>query len=107
MSQGSSDTGFFSSLEKEKRRKKLDGRVDAEAVINEIMEAVDLNKATHEDAESNDIDLDLLINWHHPMILLFLGSGLQLFVGKDGTVTFDKSSSRKDYEQVVIEGGPR
>ena len=38
--------------------------------------------------------------------LLFPASGLQLYVGKDGTVTFDKSSSRlmNDYEPVVIEG---
>lgn len=85
LSQGSSDTGFFGSMEKEKRRKKLDeGRVDAELVINEIMEGVDLDKAVQDDAET---------------------SGLQLFVGPDGSVTFDKTSSRtKDYEQVVIDG---
>lgn len=57
LSQGSSDTGFFGgSLEKEKRRKqqKLDeGRIDAELVINELMEGVDLDKAAHEEAESN------------------------------------------------------
>ena len=56
LSQGSSDTGFFGgSLEKEKRRKqqKLDeGRIDAEKVINELMEGVDLEKVTREDAES-------------------------------------------------------
>ena len=56
LSQGSSDTGFFGgSLEKEKRRKqqKLDeGRIDAELVINELMEGVDLDKAAHEEAES-------------------------------------------------------
>ena len=39
-------------MEKEKRRKKLDGRVDAETIINELMEGVDLDKAAHEDAES-------------------------------------------------------
>jgi len=34
-------------------------------------------------------------------------SCLELFVAKDGTVTFDKNSSRpsKDYERVVIGGG--
>ncbi len=52
LSQSSSDTGFFGSMEKEKRRKKLDGRVDAETIINELMEGVDLDKAAHEDAES-------------------------------------------------------
>ena len=40
-------------MEKEKRRKKLDeGRVDAELVINEIMEGVDLSKGGQDDAES-------------------------------------------------------
>ena len=53
LSQGSSDTGFFGSMEKEKRRKqKLDeGRIDAEKVINELMEGVDLDKVVQEDAE--------------------------------------------------------
>jgi len=69
------------------------------------MEAADLNKASHEDAESEHF---FLYQKKISFTYLFLpGSGLQLFVGKDGTVTFDKSSSRKDYEQVVIEGGPR
>ena len=54
LSQSSSDTGFFGSMEKEKRRKKLDGRVDAETIINELMEGVDLDKAAHEDAESKE-----------------------------------------------------
>ena len=37
---------------------------------------------------------------------IFLASGLQLYVGKDGTVTFDKNSSRltNDYQPVVIDG---
>merc|ERR1719167_214755 len=89
LSQGSSDTGFFGSMEKEKRRREAlgEGRVDAEAVISELLEGVDLDKAVQEadDAES---------------------SGLQLYVGKDGTVTFDKNSSRltNDYQPVVIEG---
>lgn len=41
-------------MEKEKRRKqKLDeGRRDPESVINELMEGVDFDKATKEDAES-------------------------------------------------------
>eukprot|EP00096_Caligus_rogercresseyi_P010245 TRINITY_DN3668_c0_g1_i2.p2 TRINITY_DN3668_c0_g1~~TRINITY_DN3668_c0_g1_i2.p2 ORF type:complete len:129 (+),score=22.88 TRINITY_DN3668_c0_g1_i2:363-749(+) len=84
LSQGSSDTGFYGSMEKEKsRRKKLDeGRVDPELVIKELMEGVDLDKVGQDEAET---------------------SGLQLFVGKDGTFTFDKSSSRKkDYEPVVM-----
>ena len=40
------------------------------------------------------------------MSISFVGSGLQLYVGKDGTVTFDKNSSRltNDYQPVVIEG---
>lgn len=53
LSQGSSDTGFFGSMEKEKRRKKLDeGRIDAEMVINELMEGVDLKQGVQEEAES-------------------------------------------------------
>ena len=53
MSQGSSDTGFFGSMEKEKRRKKLDeGRIDAEKVINELMEGVDLQQGAQGEAES-------------------------------------------------------
>lgn len=88
LSQGSSDTGFFGSMEKEKRRREAlgEGRVDAEAVISELLEGVDLDKAVQEDdAES---------------------SGLQLYVGKDGTVTFDKNSSRltNDFQPVVIDG---
>jgi len=47
-------------LEKEKRRKRLDGHVDAEAVIKEIMEAVDLNKVTHDEGEG--MNFSLLIN---------------------------------------------
>ena len=56
LSQGSSDTGFFGSMEKEKRRREAlgDGRVDPEAVISELLEGVDLDKAVQEadDAES-------------------------------------------------------
>ena len=40
----SSDTGIFGSMERDKRRKKLDsGRVDAEDVINELMEDMQLH----------------------------------------------------------------
>ncbi len=40
-------------MEKEKRRKKLDeGRIDAEKVINELMEGVDLKQGVQEEAES-------------------------------------------------------
>ena len=54
LSQGSATDLGFGSMEKEKRRKmKLDeGRRDPESVINELMEQADLDKATHEDAES-------------------------------------------------------
>jgi len=87
LSQGSSDTGFFGSMEKEKRRREAlgEGRVDAETVITELLEGVDLHKVEADEAET---------------------SGLQLYVGKDGTVTFDKNSSglTNDYQPVVIEG---
>ena len=44
LSGGSADTGIFGSMEKDKRRKKLDsGRVDAEDVINELMEDMHLH----------------------------------------------------------------
>jgi len=87
LSQGSSDTGFFGSMEKEKRRKKLDeGRIDAEKVINELMEGVDLKQGAQGEAET---------------------SGLQLFVGPDGSVSFDKRASKKNYEQVVIDASRR
>ena len=54
LSQGSPDTGFFGSMEKEKRRKKLDdGRIAPEDVINELMEGVDLKQeVAEEEAES-------------------------------------------------------
>ena len=40
----SSDTGIFGSMERDKRRKKLDsGRVDAEDVINKLMEDMQLH----------------------------------------------------------------
>lgn len=40
-------------MEKEKRRKKLDeGRIDAEKVINELMEGVDLQQGAQGEAES-------------------------------------------------------
>ena len=49
-SSGSNDTGIFGSMEKDKRRKKLDGgRVDAEDVINELMEDIQIeNMAVQE-----------------------------------------------------------
>jgi len=88
LSQGSSDTGFFGSMEKKEKNKRLhEGRPDAEKVINELMEGVDIiDKSVQEDQDS---------------------SGLQLFVGPDGSVSFDKRSSRKNYEQVVFDGSRR
>ena len=51
-SSGSADTGIYTtgSMEKDKRRKKLDGgRVDAEDVINELMEDIQIeNMAVQE-----------------------------------------------------------
>ena len=46
-------------MEKEKRRREAlgEGRVDAEAVITELLEGVDLDKAAHDDdAESRFAD---------------------------------------------------
>ena len=71
--------------DKEARRKALcEGRVDAEAVVTELLKGVDLDNAVHDAAAET--------------------SGLQLFVVEDGTVTLDKNCSRlsKNYEPVVI-----
>ena len=53
MSQGSSDTGFFGSMEKKEKNKRLhEGRPDAEKVINELMEGVDIiDKSVQEDQD--------------------------------------------------------
>ncbi len=40
------------------------------------------------------------------MPFVLADSGLQLYVGKDGSVTFDKSAAPRDFEPVVF-GGPR
>ena len=52
-------------MEKEKRRREAlgEGRVDAEAVISELLEGVDLDKAVQEadDAESKQIEYSLNI----------------------------------------------
>jgi len=74
LSAGSNDTGIYGSMEKEKRRKKLDaGRVDAEEVINEIMENVQVEPIHHE------------------------GSGLQLYMVDKPRVL------NTDYQPIVIE----
>ena len=54
LSQGSSDTGFCGSMEKkDKRRKKLDdGKPNAENVINELLEGVDLKQGPTGEADS-------------------------------------------------------
>ena len=66
LSQGSPDTGFFGSMEKEKRRKKLDdGRVAPEDVINELMEGVDLKQdANHDEAESKFFHRNISFQFH-------------------------------------------
>jgi len=81
-SAGSSDTGIFGSLEKNKgRRVDKGGRVDPEEVINELMEDIQLdNMAVPEDS-----------------------GGLQLFLGPDGSVRFDQPSTLDtDYQPVLI-----
>lgn len=83
-SSGSADTGIYTgSMEKDKRRKKLDGgRVDAEDVINELMEDIQIeNMAVQEDT-----------------------GGLQLYLGPDGSVRFDQPSTLDtEYQPVVME----
>ena len=51
-SSGSADTWIFGSMEKEKRRKKLDGgRVDAEDVIKELMEDIHIENMAVQEGE--------------------------------------------------------
>lgn len=95
-------------MEKEKRRKKLDeGRIDAEKVINELMEGVDLKQGAQEEAESKPRKSKLCFFKLTQPFLKIAASGLQLFVGPDGSVSFDKRASKKNYEQVVIDGSRR
>lgn len=74
-----------SSLEKDARRRKLDsGRVDAEAVIDELMEGMELEPGGEEEGSG----------------------GLQLYLAKDGSVRFDSSQPGQlssDFREVVIE----
>lgn len=81
-SAGSTDTGIFGSMEKNKgRRVDKGGRVDPEDVINELMEDIQLdNMAVPEDS-----------------------GGLQLYLGSDGSVRFDQPSTLDtDYQPVII-----
>jgi len=82
LSAGSADTGIYGSMEKEKRRKKLDsGRVDAEEVIDEIMENIHI-EPNHEGCST----------------------GLQLYFGSDGSVRFDNPSKLdSDFQPIVID----
>jgi len=86
LSQGSSDTGFCGSMEKkDKRRKKLDdGKPDAENVINELLEGVDLKQGPAGEADTS-------------------AGQLKLYVGPDGSVSLDNRASKKNYEQVVFD----
>lgn len=86
LSAGSSDTGFFGSMEKEKRKKqgnsRIDsGRVDPEEVINELMEDLHLDSSTASEG----------------------GQGLQLFLGPDGEVTFDQPMLNSQFKPVLID----
>lgn len=84
LSQGSSDTGFFGSMEKDKRRKKVDDtKPDAEDVIDELLEGVDLKQGAPEEADTS--------------------GQLKLYVGPDGSVSLDNRASKKNYEQVVFD----
>lgn len=72
------------SLEKDARRRKLDsGRVDAEAVIDELMESIELEPAGEDEGTG----------------------GLQLYLAKDGSVRFDSQPGQLsgDFREVVIE----
>jgi len=78
----SADTGIFGSMEKDKRRKKLDsGRVDAEDVINELMEDMQLHDSSNAQEGSE---------------------GLQLYLAPDGSVRFDQPSKLDSEFQPVV-----
>jgi len=83
LSSGSADTGIFGSMEKEKRRKKNDGgKVDAEDVINELMEDIQIDTMAVQEGS---------------------GGNLQLYLGPDGSVRFDQPSTLDtEYQPVVI-----
>jgi len=79
----SADTGIFGSMEKDKRRKKLDsGRVDAEDVINELMEDMQLHESSGNTQEGSE--------------------GLQLYLAPDGSVRFDQPSKLDSEFQPVV-----
>jgi len=86
LSGGSTEpTGMLcSSLEKDSRRRKLDsGRVDAETVIDELMEGMELDSGAQTEGS---------------------GGGLQLYLGKDGSVRFDPPSQLStEFREVVME----
>jgi len=83
LSGGSADTGIFGSMEKDKRRKKLDsGRVDAEDVIKELMEDMQIDSGTAQEGSG----------------------GLQLYLAPDGSVRFDQPSKLdSEFQPVVID----
>jgi len=82
LSAGSADTGFFGSMEKEKRKKRMDsGRVDPEDVINELMEDLQLDSSTATEGHQ----------------------GLQLYLGPDGEVRFDQPKLNSNFKPVLID----
>jgi len=87
VSGGSTEPGGMlgSSVEKDARRRKLDsGRADAEAVIDELMEGMELEPGGEEEGSG----------------------GLQLYLAKDGSVRFDSSQPGQlssDFREVIME----
>jgi len=82
LSSGSTDTGFYGSMEKEKRKKRMDsGRVDPEDVINELMEDLNLDSNTATEG----------------------CQGLQLYLGPDGEVRFDQPKLNSQFKPVLID----
>jgi len=82
---GGADGGWTASLEKENRRRRIDsGRVDPEKVIDELMEELELDSSTALQLEPSQ--------------------GLQLYLGPEGTFTFDQPRlSNTQFKPVVID----
>ncbi|XP_023326620.1 protein FAM102B-like isoform X2 [Eurytemora carolleeae] len=82
LSAGSADTGFCGSMEKEKRKKRIDsGRVDPQDVINELMEDLHLDSSTATEGSQ----------------------GLQLYLGPHGEVRFDQPKLNSQFKPVLID----
>ena len=103
-SAGSSDTGIFGSMEKNKgRRVDRGGRVDPEEVINELMEDIQLDNMAVQEGKA----VKTILTFTYLTLSCLDSGGLQLYLGPDGSVRFDQPSTLDtDYQPVVIDQQP-